>query len=143
MHHLFDSYGLWKDGIENHRRGALVAFENGEATGYGIHNVEDRGTLFVSPGEKVYTGMIVGIHAKEDDLDVNVCKKKHLTNMRSSTADEAIRLTPPLIFSLEQAMEFIDDDELVEITPSAIRMRKKLLERSARARLKKKSENLV
>ncbi|HBG17471.1 MAG TPA: translational GTPase TypA, partial [Firmicutes bacterium] len=72
---------------------------------------EDRGTLFVSPGEKVYTGMIVGIHAKEDDLDVNVCKKKHLTNMRSSTADEAIRLTPPLIFSLEQAMEFIDDDE--------------------------------
>lgn len=142
MHHLFDSYSPWKEGIETRRQGALVAFEMGEASSYGIHNVENRGTLFIGPGEKVYAGMVVGIHAKDDDLDVNVCKKKHLTNMRSSGADEAIRLTPPLIFSLEQAMEFIDDDELVEITPTSIRIRKKTLHRSERARLKKKSESL-
>ncbi|NLY92267.1 MAG: translational GTPase TypA [Firmicutes bacterium] len=141
MHHLFDSYGPWKEGIEQRHQGSLVAFEDGEATTYGIHNVEDRGVLFVTPGEKIYTGMIVGIHAKEDDLDVNVCKKKHLTNMRSSTAEEAIRLSPPLQFTLEQAMEFIAEDELVEVTPSAIRMRKKILDRSARARLRKRSAN--
>ena len=140
MHHLFDSYGPWKDGIVQRHQGSLVAFEDGEATTYGIHNVEDRGVLFVRPGDKVYTGMIVGIHAKEDDLDVNVCKKKHLTNLRSSTADEAIRLTPPLLFTLEQAMEFIAEDELVEVTPSAIRMRKKILDRAARARMRKRSE---
>ena len=140
MHHLFDSYGPWKDGIETRNQGSLVAFENGEASSYGIHNVEDRGTLFVSPGEKVYTGMVVGIHVWDEDLDVNVCKKKHLTNMRSSSADEAIRLTPPVIFSLEQAMEFINDDELVEVTPSSIRIRKKTLDRAERARSRKKNE---
>ncbi len=140
MHHLFDSYGPWKDGIETRNQGSLVAFENGEASSYGIHNVEDRGTLFVSPGEKVYTGMVVGIHVRDEDLDVNVCKKKHLTNMRSSSADEAIRLTPPVIFSLEQAMEFINDDELVEVTPSSIRIRKKTLDRAERARSRKKNE---
>jgi len=140
MHHLFDSYGPWKEGIVQRHQGSLVAFEDGEATAYGIHNVEDRGVLFVSPGDKVYTGMIVGIHAKEDDLDVNVCKKKHLTNLRSSTADEAIRLTPPLVYTLEQAMEFIAEDELVEVTPTAIRMRKKVLDRATRARMRKRSE---
>jgi GTP-binding protein len=139
MHHLFDSYGPWKEGIEHRHQGSLVAFEDGEVTTYGIHNVEDRGVLFVTPGEKVYTGMIVGIHAKEDDLDINVCKKKHLTNMRSSTADQAIRLTPPVLFTLEQAMEFIAEDELVEITPRTIRMRKKVLDRATRARLRKRS----
>ena len=138
MHHLFDSYGLWKEGIEQHRQGSLVAFEDGDATAYGIHNVEDRGVLFVVPGEKIYTGMVIGIHHKDDDLDINVCKKKHLTNMRSSNADEAIRLVPPLRFSLEQAMEFIAEDELVEVTPQTIRMRKKVLDRTTRARLRKK-----
>ncbi|HBR33818.1 MAG TPA: translational GTPase TypA [Firmicutes bacterium] len=138
MHHLFDSYGLWKDGIGQHRQGSLVAFEDGDATAYGIHNVEDRGVLFVVPGEKIYTGMVIGIHHKDDDLDINVCKKKHLTNMRSSNADEAIRLVPPLCFSLEQAMEFIAEDELVEVTPQTIRMRKKVLDRTTRARLRKK-----
>ena len=138
MHHLFDSYGLWKEGIEQHRQGSLVAFEDGDATAYGIHNVEDRGVLFVVPGEKIYTGMVIGIHHKDDDLDINVCKKKHLTNMRSSNADEAIRLVPPLHFSLEQAMEFIAEDELVEVTPQTIRMRKKVLDRTTRARLRKK-----
>ena len=140
MHHLFDSYGPWKEGIESRRRGALVAFETGEATSYGLHNVEDRGTLFIGPGEKVYAGMVVGIHAKEGDLDVNVGKKKQLTNMRASGSDEAIRLSPPLILSLEQAMEFIDDDELVEVTPTAIRIRKKILGRNERARLRRQNE---
>ncbi len=143
MHHLFDSYGRWKEGIESRYRGALVAFETGEATSYGLHNVEDRGVLFIGPGEKVYAGMVVGIHAKEGDLDVNVCKKKQLTNMRASGSDEAIRLTPPLIFSLEQAMEFIGDDELVEVTPASIRIRKKILDRNERARLRKKNESIV
>ncbi|NLC52941.1 MAG: translational GTPase TypA [Firmicutes bacterium] len=141
MHHLFDSFGPWKEGIIQRRQGSLVAFENGETTAYGLHNVEDRGVLFVGPGEKVYTGMIVGIHHKEDDLDINVCKKKHLTNMRSSSAEEAIRLTPPLRYTLEQAMEFIAEDELVEITPQSIRMRKKLLDRTIRSRLRKHSQN--
>ena len=141
MHHLFDSFGPWKEGITQRHQGSLVAFEHGEATAYGLHNVEDRGVLFIGPGEKVYTGMIVGIHHKEDDLDINVCKKKHLTNMRSSSAEEAIRLVPPLRYTLEQAMEFIAEDELVEITPQSIRMRKKILDRTTRTRLRKRSQN--
>lgn len=141
MHHLFDSFGPWKEGIAQRRQGSLVAFEDGETTTYGLYHVEDRGTLFVGPGEKVYMGMIVGIHQKDDDLDINVCKKKHLTNMRSSTAEEALRLVPPLRFTLEQAMEFITEDELVEITPQAIRMRKKILDRTTRARLRKRGQN--
>ncbi|HEX7714867.1 MAG TPA: translational GTPase TypA [Bacillota bacterium] len=138
MNHLFDHYGPWKGDIPGRLRGSLVAFETGDACTYGIHNVEDRGVLFVSPTDKVYAGMIVGENARENDLDVNVCKKKHLTNMRSSTSDETIRLTPPRVFSLEQAMEFIADDELVEITPNSIRMRKKVLDRADRGRLAKR-----
>lgn len=141
MNHLFDHYGPWKGDIPGRLRGSLVAFETGEACTYGIHNVEDRGVLFVSPTDKVYAGMIVGENARETDLDVNVCKKKHLTNMRSSTADEAMRLSPPRTFTLEQAMEFIADDELVEITPSSIRMRKKTLDRADRGRLAKRSKD--
>lgn len=139
MHHLFEHYGPWKGEISGRSRGVLVAFEAGEASAYGIHNVEDRGLLFINPGDRVYAGMIVGEHAREQDLAVNVCKKKHLTNMRSSSADEAIKLTPPIIFSLEQAMEYIEDDELVEITPSAIRMRKKVLDRATREKTKKRT----
>lgn len=138
MHHLFDHYGPWKGEISGRSRGVLIAFETGEASAYGIHNVEDRGLLFVSPGDQVYAGMVVGEHAREQDLAVNVCKKKHLTNMRASTADEAIKLTPPIIFSLEQAMEYIEEDELVEVTPTAIRMRKKVLDRAAREKSQKR-----
>ncbi|MGE5581036.1 MAG: translational GTPase TypA [Bacillota bacterium] len=139
MHHLFDHFGPWKGEIQGRPRGVLVAFETGEASTYGIHNTEDRGTLFISPMDKVYAGMIVGENSREGDLDVNVCKKKHLTNMRASTSDETIKLTPPRLFSLEQAMEYIEDDELVEVTPGAIRMRKKILDRSERDRAMKRS----
>jgi GTP-binding protein len=138
MHHLFSHYGLWKGEMPGRRRGVLVAFETGEATAYGLHNIEDRGVLFISPNEKVYSGMIIGENAREVDLDVNACKKKHLTNIRSSNADEAIRLAPPVLFSLEQAMEYIAEDELVEVTPAAIRMRKKILDRNLRSRTAKR-----
>lgn len=138
MHHLFDHYGPWKGDIASRNRGVLIAFESGDATTYGLHNMEDRGSLFIGPSEKVYTGMIVGEHARESDLEVNICKKKHLTNMRASSSDETIRLTPPIVFSLEQAMEYIADDELVEVTPSSIRLRKKLLDKSDRERAAKK-----
>lgn len=141
MHHLFDHYGPWKGEIPGRSRGVLYAFENGEATAYAIHNVEERGTLFIKPMDQIYAGMIVGENSREGDLEVNVCKKKHLTNMRSSTAEEGIRLSPPVVFSLEQAMEYIADDELVEVTPKAIRMRKKILDRSERERLAKRSRD--
>ncbi len=141
MHHLFDHYGPWKGEIPGRSRGALVAFETGEATAYAINNVEERGSLFIRPMDQVYAGMIVGENSREGDLEVNVCKKKHLTNMRASTSDEGIRLTPPRIFSLEQAMEYIEEDELVEVTPGAIRMRKKILDRSERERAAKRSRD--
>jgi GTP-binding protein len=140
MHHLFDHYGPWKGEIPGRSRGALVAFETGEATAYAIHNVEERGTLFIRPMDQIYAGMIVGENSREGDLEVNVCKKKHLTNMRASNSEESIRLTPPIVFSLEQAMEYIEDDELVEVTPGAIRMRKKILDRSERDRAAKRSK---
>ncbi len=132
MHHLFSHYGPIKCDLPKRRRGALVAYESGEAAGYAIHNLEDRGRFYIRPGEKVYTGMIVGEHNRENDLDVNVCKKKHLTNIRSSSADEAIRLAPPVVFSLERALEHIEDDELAEVTPAAIRLRKRILDRHLR-----------
>jgi GTP-binding protein len=141
MHHLFDHYGPWKGDIPGRRRGVLTAFESGEATTYGIHNIEDRGTLFIGPGEKVYAGMIVGENSRENDLEVNVCKKKHLTNMRASTSEEGIRLTPPVTFTLEKAMEYIEEDELVEVTPTTLRMRKKLLDRSGRERAMKRAKS--
>jgi len=138
MHHLFSHYGLWKGELSGRSRGVLIAFETGEASAYGLHNIEDRGVLFIAPGEKVYAGMVIGENAREVDLDVNVCKKKHLTNIRSSNADDAIRLAPPVPFSLEQAMEYISEDELVEVTPSSIRMRKRILDRNIRTRAAKR-----
>lgn len=141
MHHLFDHYGPWKGEIAGRSRGVLVAFETGETNTYGISNVEDRGVLFVKPGEKVYAGMIVGENSREGDLDVNVCKKKHLTNMRASGSDDTIKLTPPREFSLEQALEYIEEDELVEVTPSAIRMRKKILDKALREREAKRARD--
>jgi len=138
MNHVFHGYEPYKGDIATRQRGSLVAWEDGEAVTYGLYNAQERGTLFITPGTKVYEGMIVGENAKSDDLVVNVCKKKHVTNMRASGSDEALRLTPPTILSLEQALEFIADDELVEITPKNIRLRKKILNTEMRAKEKSK-----
>ena len=133
-HHLFAHYGPWKGDIPHRNQGVLVAWEPGEATTYGLHSIEARGELFIRPNDPVYTGMIVGENSREDDIDVNVCKKKHLTNFRASGSEEAMRLTPPKIFTLEEAMVYIEDDELVEVTPKSLRLRKKTLDRSSRRR---------
>lgn len=137
MNHVFHGYAPFKGEIPGRTRGALVAFEDGETTPYGLNSIQDRGTLFIGPNEPVYTGRVIGENARETDMDVNPCKKKHVTNMRSSSSDEAVRLVPPRIFSLEQALEWINDDELVEVTPKSIRMRKAILDRAARAKAAK------
>ena len=134
MNHVFEGYEVSKGDIPERNRGALVAFETGEAVTYGLFNAQDRGTMFVEPGTPVYQGMIVGVCSRADDIDVNVCKKKQATNMRSSGADEALRLVPAVNLSLEQSLEFISSDELVEVTPQTIRMRKKMLDPTARKR---------
>ncbi len=137
MHHVFHGYVPYKGDIPGRTRGALVAFEQGETTGYGINSIQDRGIMFVVPGQPVYEGMIIGENAREMDMDVNPCKKKHVTNMRASGTDEGIRLTPPRILSLEQALEYINDDEAVEVTPQSIRLRKTTLDRHIRGRERK------
>ena len=137
MNHTFYGYQPYQGDIPNRFQGALIAWEDGEATSYGLSAAEERGLMFITPGTKVYEGMIVGQNNREDDLEVNVCKKKHLTNIRSSTAEEAIRLKEARTLSLEEAIEFIADDELVEVTPKSIRMRKKLLKKQDRARYNK------
>ena len=139
MHHLFHGYAPFKGEISGRKRGALVAFEQGETTGYGIFGLQDRGTLFIVPAQQVYEGMIIGESTRELDMDVNPCKKKHITNTRSSSSDEAVRLLAPKLLSLEQALEYIDDDELVEVTPKSIRLRKLVLDRQMRGRQNKKS----
>ena len=139
MNTLFDGYGPYKGDIQYRKQGSLIAFESGETITYGLYNAQERGILFVGPGEKVYSGMIIGQNAKTDDIEVNVCKTKKLTNTRASGSDEALKLTPPRILSLEQALEFIDTDELVEITPEHIRLRKKILDPTARYRAKRKA----
>jgi len=132
MTSVFYDYEPYKGDIPSRGRGALVAFETGVATTYGLYNAQERGTLFIEPGTKVYEGMVVGINARSGDIDVNVCKKKHVTNLRSATADEALRLSPIKKMSLEEALEFIDNDELVEVTPQSIRIRKKILDSQQR-----------
>jgi GTP-binding protein len=127
MNHLFAGWEPWHGGIPSRNTGALVADRAGAATAYAISNLQDRGEIFIEPGEKVYEGMIIGENARSNDLDVNVTKEKKQTNMRASTADEAVRLIPPRKLGLEQAIEFINDDELVEVTPKSIRLRKKIL----------------
>ncbi len=138
MNHVFHGYEPYKGEIPTRTRGSLIAWEDGEAVTYGLYNAQERGTLFITPGTKVYEGMIVGENARYDDLVVNVCKKKHVTNMRASGSDEALRLTPPIILSLEQALEFIAEDELVEMTPKSIRLRKKILDTETRAKMRSK-----
>ncbi len=134
MNSIFDGYGPYKGDIQYRKQGSLIAFESGEAITYGLYNAQERGTLFIGPGERVYSGMIVGQNGKGEDIELNVCKKKQLTNTRSSSADEALRLTPPRILSLEQALEFIDTDELLEVTPKSLRIRKKILDPTLRKR---------
>ena len=134
MNTIFDDYGPYKGDIQYRKQGSLIAFEAGDAVTYGLYNAQDRGTLFIGPGEKVYSGMVVGQSAKPEDIEINVCKKKQLTNTRSSSADEALRLTPKKVLSLEQALEFIDTDELLEVTPTSLRIRKKILDPTMRKR---------
>ena len=131
---VFDDYGPYKGDIQYRKMGSLIAFESGESITYGLYNAQERGTLFIGPGEKVYSGMVIGQTGRSEDIEINVCKKKQLTNTRSSSADEALRLTPPRILSLEQALDFIDTDELLEVTPTNLRIRKKILDPTLRKR---------
>src|SRR2546422_1197151 len=134
MSHVFDEYAPLKDGIEEHRNGVLVSQDDGEAVAYALWKLQERGRMFVSPGDPVYEGMIIGIHARDNDLVVNPIKTKQLTNIRASGKDEAIDLTPPIALTLEYAVEFIGDDELAEITPLSIRLRKRYLKEHERKR---------
>ena len=133
---IFDGYGPYKGDIQYRKQGSLIAFESGESVTYGLFSAQERGTLFIGPGEKVYSGMIIGQNGKAEDIELNVCKRKHLTNTRSSGADDALTLTPPRILSLEQSLEFIDTDELLEVTPVSLRLRKKILDPTMRKRSK-------
>ena len=141
MSSVLDSYAPVKGDIERRKTGSLVAFETGEACTYGLYNAQERGQLFIGPGVEVYAGMVVGICSRNEDMTVNVCKKKQLTNMRAAGADEALRLTSPRVLSLEQCLEFLADDELLEVTPKNLRIRKRELDHSARMRQLMKSRN--
>jgi len=141
MAHVFDDYGPVKPDMPGRRNGVLISQENGEAVAYALWNLEDRGRMFVSPGDKLYEGMIIGIHSRDNDLVVNPIKGKKLTNVRASGTDEAVRLTPPIRLTLESAVEFIDDDELVEITPLSIRLRKRYLVEHERKRASREAES--
>jgi len=136
MNHVFHGYEPYKGEIKRRNRGVLVAWEDGVSVTYGLYNAQERGTLFIGPGVPVYEGMIVGECSRNEDIVINVCKKKHVTNMRAAGSDEALRLVPPVIMSLEQCLEFIEDDELVEITPQSIRLRKKILNTEQRAKVR-------
>ena len=136
MNHVFRGYEPFKGDIKRRNRGVLVAWEAGESNAYGLYNAQDRGNLFIGPGIQVYEGMIVGVCSRNEDIVINVCKRKHVTNMRASGSDEALRLVPHINMSLEQNLEFIEDDELVEITPKSIRLRKKILNTEQRAKVR-------
>ena len=141
MASVFECYQPMKGEIVRRSTGSLVAFETGEAVAYGLYGAQERGVLFISPGTEVYAGMIVGYSPKSDDLSVNVCKRKQLTNMRAAGSDEALRLTPPTVYSLEQCLEFLADDELLEVTPRSLRLRKRLLSHADRMRLASQKKN--
>ena len=134
MNAIFDSYAPYKGDIQYRKQGSLIAFEAGDAITYGLFNAQERGTLFIGAGEKVYAGMVIGQTGRSEDIEVNVCKTKKLTNTRSSSADDALRLSPPRILSLEQALDFIDTDELLEVTPKSLRIRKKIMDHTMRKR---------
>ena len=138
MNSMISGFEPYKGEIEIRSHGVLVAFESGEAVTYGLYNAQERGNLFIGAGTPVYEGMIVGSNPKNEDIVVNVCKKKHVTNMRASGSDDALRLVPPVLFSLEQFLEFVADDELIEITPKNIRLRKRVLNTELRAKSKSK-----
>ena len=134
MNQVFDGYGVYKGDISYRKNGSLIAFETGDSVTYGLFNAQERGTLFIGPGEKVYAGMVIGENCKTDDVEVNVCKTKHLSNTRASGSDEALKLTMPREMSLEQCLEFIDTDELLEVTPKSLRIRKRILDSKLRKR---------
>ena len=143
MSHVFHEYAAHRGEIADRHRGALVVKEPGVTVTYALYNLEDRGTLFFGPGVDVYTGMIVGEHTRDNDLVVNPCKRKHLTNMRASTSDESLRLKPSRLMSLEDCIEFLTDDELVEVTPKSVRLRKRQLNAADRKRTEKAGEEIA
>jgi GTP-binding protein len=138
LHQIFHGYQPARGAMPGRARGVIVAMETGEATGYSLESTQERGQLFIGPGTPVYSGMVVGENARDEDILANVVKKKHLTNMRASGSEGAIRLETPLDFSLEQFIEYIDSDELLEITPKSIRIRKKILDHTMRQRERKR-----
>lgn len=142
MSSIFDGYEPYKGDIQRRSTGSLISFDTGDSITYGLYNAQERGTLFIGAGVPVYEGMVVGENPKADDIAVNVCKMKHLTNTRASGSDDALRLIPPKRMSLEAAIEFLKDDELLEVTPKNIRIRKKILDNNMRmkARFKKPTE---
>ena len=143
MASVFEKYAPYKGEVTRRNTGSLVAHETGESVAYGLFAAQERGALFIGPGVPVYAGMVVGICSRNEDMTVNVCKRKQLTNMRAAGSDEALRLTPPRVFSLEQCLEFLSDDELLECTPKSLRIRKRELDHAARMRalMKKRAEN--
>ena len=141
MNTMFDGYAPYKGDIQYRKQGSLIAFEDGESVTYGLFSAQERGTLFIGPGEKVYSGMVIGQNGKAEDIELNVCKSKHLTNTRASGSDDALKLTPPKILSLEEALDFIDTDELLEVTPNHLRIRKKILDPKLRKRASFKNKN--
>jgi len=143
MHSIFHGYGPLAGVINARSRGSLVAWEAGPTTSFGLENAEGRGVLFVGPGIDVYAGMVVGEHQRPGDLDVNVCKRKHLTNMRNAIRDIDVRLTPPRQMSLDEAIEYLTDDELLEVTPKNLRIRKRILDKSQRARETKRAKQTI
>lgn len=138
LNSVFDGYVPYKGDIPQRVEGSLISFETGEATAYGLYSAQDRGTLFITPGTNVYEGMVIGSNPKGMDIEVNICRRKHQSNVRASGSDEALRLSPPRVMSLEEALEFLEDDELIEITPTAFRIRKKILDTNKRYKSKKK-----
>jgi GTP-binding protein len=140
MSHAFNGYGPYRGDIPKRGHAVLVAYEPGIATTFGLYGAEDRGILFINPGTQVYEGMIVGETGRSQDIDINVTKKKHLTSLRSSGAEEAMRLSPPPEFTLEKALEYIEGDELIEVTPKNMRLRKRILDRQERLRRQKKAQ---
>jgi GTP-binding protein len=140
MNRLFAGYFPWKGAIEGRRNGALISNADGEAVHYALFYLQARGALFISPGDKVYVGMIIGENSRSEDLEVNPIREKRLTNIRAAGKDDAMLLTPPRRMSLEQAIAYVDDDELVEVTPSAIRLRKRILDPHQRKRAERRAE---